>query len=202
MRMRGMAFMLLLTIGGCAWLHEQVPLAAHPLSQAPAGWAGIEIDRVAFAGPTLNFRVLVTAVDGGVVLDRRLTPNADIEILDAQDCDAGKPLAYFFAEYLPPEPGPSDLLELGPGEWFGQDMRFPIFIHQQDGGGIPDCVDATFVFRPEAAANGEVHFRVRGSLAPRVDAGERADGGEVPPHERIVGEATAAMVAGFDVNQH
>jgi len=177
MRLRQIAFTLVLAIGGCAWLHNQARPPA-PARPASLGVANVEIDRIAFVGPTLNFRVVIGAADGSVVLDRRLTPNADVEITDARDCDAGQPLTYSFAEYLPMVPGPSDLIELKPGEWFGKDEQFPIFIWQQrQDGGIPDCVDATFFFRPQAALNESVFFHVKGSLVAPPDGGEPVDSG-------------------------
>ena len=177
MRMKGLAFMLGITICGCAWIHGQARPAARP-HPATLGWATIEIDQVEFVGPTLNFRVLVGATDGGVVLDRRLIPNTDVELKDARDCDAGGRLTRIFVDFFPEVPGPSDLLELRPGEWFGRNQQFPIFLGRQDGGGIPECVDATFVFRPEAALNDEIYFHVKGSLTPHADAGLAGDAGD------------------------
>jgi len=125
--------------------------------------------------------VFIGAADGGVVLDRRLVPNTVIELKDARDCDGGERLTHIFVDFFPGEPGANDLLELKPGEWFGQDQKFPLFIPHQDGGGIPACVDATFVFRPEAALNADVVFHVKGSLASQADAGWAADSGIEPP---------------------
>jgi len=161
---------LAVPIGGCAWLQEQL----RPRQPAPPGWAIVEADQVAFDGWDLSFRLLVGATDGGVVLDRRLVPNASVELTETLDCDAGTRLRHIFADFFPPEPLPSDLLELEPGTWFGKYEQVPMFVPRRDGGGLPACVDAAFTLHLEAALNPSVPFRVRGSVpvpVPVDDAG-------------------------------
>ncbi len=172
MRVKVIASSLIVGVGGCAWLQEQM----RPVPQTAPGWATTEVDQVAFDGKELSFRLTIGAADGGVVLDRRLVENADVELTEARDCDAGADLPVIFADFFPTPPGPSDLLELRPGKWYGARERFLLFIPDEDGGSPPSCVDATFVFRPEVALNPQVTFHVKADLVtptppPDADAG-------------------------------
>ena len=176
MRVTALALTVALAAGGCAWIRDQMRPEGPPPFYAPAraGYATIEVDQVELAGGDLNFRLLIGAVDGGVVLDRRMVPNTNVELEHALDCDAGTELRHIFVDSFVWEPGPSDLIELRPDMWYGMHERFPIFIRDRDGGGLPDCVDAIFTLHLESALNPHVPFRVRGArrVVPGNDGGQ------------------------------
>ena len=133
------------------------------------------MDQIAFDGERLHFRLLLAAHDGGITLDRRFIPSTNVDLKDVWACDGGPmPFPHYIYDFVPDPPGPSDLLQIRAGEWFGVRHDFPIFIAGEDGGNVPSCVDAAFLLHLESAANTPVPFRVMGSLpAPRyeTDAG-------------------------------
>lgn len=172
MRVGVITLALLLAVPGCAWLQEQM----RPAPARGPGWATAEVDQVSFDGEELSFRLLIGAMDGGVVLDRRLIENAGVNLVDVQDCDGGPmPIPHIVTDFFPTPPAASDVLELPPGHWYGATERFLLFIAHEDGGGTPACVDATFTVRLETAANPNVPIRVKGtrliSEVERTDAG-------------------------------
>jgi len=174
MRLKVLACTVALAAGGCAWIRDQLRPAGPPpfYPPVPVGYATIEVDQVELAGGDLSFRLLVSAVDGGVVLDRRMVPNTNVELEHALDCDAGTELRHIFVDSFVWEPGPSDLIELRPDMWYGLFERFPIFLHDPDGG-TPDCVDAIFTLHLESALNPHLPFRLRAArVVPGSDAGQ------------------------------
>src|SRR5262249_8859087 len=127
MRVRATLLAAAFVVTGCAWLQAQsYPRPSPRDDPASRGWATVETDRATFAGFDVFFRLLVGAKDGGIVFDRRFVPNTNLELRAVQDCDAGTPLPFIFADYFPPPPSPSDLVELHAGEWFGTEEQFPI----------------------------------------------------------------------------
>jgi len=168
---------LLLATAGCAWLHEQ----ARASTPASAGWAAVEVDQIAFDGEDLHFRLLVSAHDGGIVLDRRLIPSIGVDLHEVSACDGGPmPFPHYIFDFIPDPLRSSDLLSIRAGEWFGARNDYPIFIAGKDGGDVPSCVDATFLLHLESAANTPVSFRVMGARsAPEADAG--LPGGDSAP---------------------
>lgn len=179
MRVRVTALALVLAVGGCSkWMYGYV-LFPDPERPISIGLARVEVDRASLVDGDLEFRLLVGAIDGGVLLDRRLVPSWGLEVTGALDCDGGGPIPYFFWDYLPPGPSSSSMVEIRAGEWFGKDVRFPLFVKEEDGGGVPNCVDATFTLNLAMALNPHVPFRVTAYRAiPEFDAGQEADAGQ------------------------
>ena len=57
---------------------------------------------------------------------------------------------HYIFDFIPEPLGPSDLLQIRAGEWFGVRHDFPIFIAGEDGGNVPTCVDAAFLLHLES----------------------------------------------------
>jgi hypothetical protein len=173
MRLRPTFLALALMAGGCAWVRG----SAHPeppKPSGPLGWATVETDRAMLDDSgNLRFRLLIGASDGGVVLDRRLVPNTNLDLREVRDCDGGAmPMQHYIFDFFPPRPGPSDWLEIRSFDWFGTEEEIPLFVAEEDGGGIPSCVDAEFVLHLESAAN-TPRFHVVGSRSTsEPDAGQ------------------------------
>jgi len=173
MRVKIAGLALMFSVAGCAKWMDGYVLFPDPERPASVGIAHVEVDRASITGIDLDFRLLIGATDGGVLLDRRLVPNYSVEIKDAHDCDGGQRGNYVVVDYFPKSPSTSSMVDLRPGEWFGKDVHFPLFLEREDGGGVPDCVDATFTLHLANALNPHIPFQVRGyRFVSEGDAGQ------------------------------
>jgi len=94
-----------------------------------------ERTHVRYDGELLQFRVLVGAADGGVVIDRRLLESIHIDSRTIHDCATGAEVWFWYAD------------------WFGRDVEFLLFPREKVPDAGPDCIDVQFAVRPEPVAH-------------------------------------------------
>ncbi|MBN9685104.1 MULTISPECIES: hypothetical protein [unclassified Corallococcus] len=135
---------LLLLSPGCRVVAPQSPpqtaSAARPL---------IEFQSPCYDGSTLSGRILVSAAEGAITVDRRLLENSSLEVTAVLDCATTQPVEFLVADRFPAPARAEDLLSLEPGYWFGADVEFPLFDEQLNGKRGPDCIDLTLTFHPK-----------------------------------------------------
>lgn len=120
--------------------------------------ARVEFQDLHYDGETLSGRILVSALDHGLRLDRRLIPSISLNTESISDCTTGKPLPFIVMDVLAPRPREEDLLVLEPGYWYGKEVRIPLFTESIQQQFHPDCINAEFTFR---TIGGRAAARVR-----------------------------------------
>lgn len=131
---------LAVVLASCSTLTQWLRMDEH---EPPNGMPRIEVDHVRYDGRDLAGRLLVTAVDGGINIDRRFIENAAVTVRETYDCDTGRPVEFLLIDSFPPPPGGQDLILVTPGKWYGAEVSFSLFderLNQQDG---PACVRAS-----------------------------------------------------------
>jgi len=108
---------------------------------------------VQYDGESLQFRILVGAIDAGVTIDRRLIESINVDSRAVRDCATPAEVWFWYADWFARSPSDSDLLDLKPGDWFGRDVEFLFFPREKIPDGGPECIDVSFVIRPEPAAH-------------------------------------------------
>ena len=117
----------------------------------------IEYDR-----QSVRLLFLVQATADGTTLDRRLVENTNVGLGAApQACESSETLQFMVRDHFPKPPGPSEMIELRRGEWFGREVEIRLF----DAAG-PDCVRLQLLLtEPEGTA--PMTIEVRDTESPR-----------------------------------
>lgn len=148
-----------------------------PPGNDSTGKIQVEAGRTQYDGEVLQFRLLLGATDGGVVVDRRLIENVHVAMDAVRECAMAGDLSFLFVDRWASPPTEKDLLLVEPGYWFGSDLRYPLFPREDFPDGGPRCIDAYFSVRPEP-------WKHENWKVPLIVRAERAipDGGiEIPP---------------------
>jgi len=140
--------LILAGLCACGLLRETRPSWADS-----SGPIEIEADRIWYDGDTLRFRVLLGAMDGGIVIDRHLVENVHVTADTATDCVTGKEVGFWSVDHIASSPREGDLLFLGPGDWFGTELEYPLFMHEHEDGGGPPCVQVKLTVQPEPSSS-------------------------------------------------
>lgn len=116
--------------------------------QEPAvapGTTKIEFENPRIEGKYLVGRVLVGAVGGPVTLDHRLTPHANVQVVDVMDCVTQAPIDFLMWDAVTPEPRDTERITVGEGYWYGADLRLLVYDEALIGKPSPDCILAKVV---------------------------------------------------------
>jgi hypothetical protein len=152
-------------------------------NEQPNGVPRIEVDRVRYDGRDLVGRVQVTAIDGGVRIDRRFIENSSVTVRNAYDCDTGSPVEFLIVDSFPPPPDAEDLVLVTPGRWYGAEVTFSLFDERLNGRPGPNCVRADLdltVYRGTEGRAERFRFGVTARRTPPAgggDAGSTLDAG-------------------------
>lgn len=139
---------------------------AHRVSLPASGHPNVVAENAKYDGTHVSFRLLVTAVDGPIALDRRVVENVHLTIVGVSSCD-GRPLPHVVEDYFPRELGAEDVLMLEPGYWYGASLEYRLF--KASG---PGCVVAKYVFWagvPDAKREPVLELRLEKSTGPDQD---------------------------------
>jgi hypothetical protein len=138
----------------------------------------VEFQDIRYDGKGLSGRLLVSAVEHSLRLDKRLIESTALTTEAVADCATGKPLAVVVMDVYARRPSEEDVLTLQPGYWYGKEISVPLFTDNLHGPAGPECIEAEFAFR---ALGGETAARLRvraeRSGLPSQDAGTPPDAG-------------------------
>jgi hypothetical protein len=155
--------------------------------------ATLELHDVRYDGEYLVGRLLISPVDGPLLLDKRIISTVDVDVDSVRECSTGERVKHVVMDILPPRMCEEDVLVLEPGYWYGGEVRFPLFAEEFTGLG-PECIevglsllsfDRKFVGHVFARATRTLHQSMDGGTlgdgVPAMDAGaSEADGGLRP----------------------
>ncbi len=149
---------------------HEVPTAFSPTDggATASARAQAQLHDVRFDGRTLSGRLLVTAVEGSILLDTRLIESVVLTTETVMECETGRKLSFTEMDVLARPPQDEDLLVLKPGYWFGKDVRIPLFTEGLNGPDVT-CIEAELTFHPREGRSASL--RVRGMLTAPGDAG-------------------------------
>ena len=143
----------------CASGPPPLPSKQETCATLPSAGAILALEDIHYDGENLFTRIMVGGVKGSVCLDRRFLVNASGKVDSVRECDTGLTPATLPAEPAPAPPREEDLLILEPGQWYGAEVRVPLFSAQRGVKG-PDCVDAQVSLLPlNGAAMGPLFVR-------------------------------------------
>jgi hypothetical protein len=147
-----------------------LPAASRAMDGGASGTARAqaELQSVQFDGRTLSGRLLVTAVEGSILLDTRLIESIVLTTESIAECDTGRKLSFLEMDVLSRLPRDENLWVLKPGYWFGKDVRIPLFTEGLNGPDVA-CIEADFTFHPREG--GAARLRVRAMRSAPDDAG-------------------------------
>jgi hypothetical protein len=134
--------------------------------------AELELQNVQYDGETLSGRLLIGAVSGRLLLDKRLIVNTVVNLDIVRECETGLPPTFMRADAFPRPAREEDLLALEPGHWYGKQIHIPLFSAALGHPG-PDCIEATLTFHTVGDKRAG-HLTVRATRPPQAseDAGQ------------------------------
>ena len=150
---------------------------------ATASRARVALQDVRFDGQALHGRLLVTAEEGNVLLDKRLIESIVLTTESVVECETGRRLSFLEMDVLARLPQNEDLLLLEPGYWYGKDVRIPLFTPGLNGAEVA-CIEAEFTFHPREG--GAASLRVRSEL-PASTLGDAGTANSLPVPDAGVG---------------
>jgi hypothetical protein len=110
--------------------------------------ARVELQEASFDGETLRGRLLVSALEQSIQLDKRLIESIYLTTEFVKECDTGRALSFIIMDVLASRPTAKDILVLAPGYWFGKDVSIPLFTKELNTHPArPECIEARFAFR-------------------------------------------------------
>jgi hypothetical protein len=154
--------------------------------------AQVELQNVRYDGQRFSGRLLVSAVDQELFLDRRLIEESSLTTEAVSDCARNQPVKFIVMDVYARSPGREDTLVLKPGYWYGKDVSILLFAEDPSQAASPDCVEAEFAFHALGGKTAAT-LRVRALRDPRPasetgtpsDAGTPSDGGVTPAPTRF-----------------
>jgi hypothetical protein len=138
--------------------------------------AEVMLQDTRYDGQTLSGRLLISPVEGRLRLDKRLIESASLSTKAVRDCATGQPVEFLVMDVFARRPQEEDVLVLGPGYWYGKDIRIPLFAEILNGRRSPECIEAEIVFHALGGkAATRLHVRAERTERPSVDAGLPVD---------------------------
>ncbi len=132
----------------------------------------LELQDIRYDGQALSGRLLVSAVEGSLRLDKRLIESIALPTKSVSDCETGQPVEYLVIDVLAPRPREEDVLTLQPGYWYGKEVRIPLFTTHPEGPAGPACIEAEFAFHALGGAPvARVQVRAVRASPPAPDVG-------------------------------
>jgi hypothetical protein len=158
------------------WRTEPVPAhASHDGAGSAEDFprARLELQDIRYDGWALSGRLLVSAEEGHLRLDKRLIESASLSTNSVTDCATGQPVAFMVMDVFAKRPREEDVLILEPGYWYGKDIRIPLFAEIPGKPRGPECIEADMVFHALGGKTAaRLHVRAESSPLPPADAGQ------------------------------
>jgi hypothetical protein len=141
-------------------------------AEAISSSATIELQNIDYDGEDLRGRLLISAVDGTIQIDKRLIENVSLSVRGVSDCASGQELSFIKAGVVAPPRQEEDILALQPGYWYGKDVRVSLFDqHLLESQGHPECIDVDLVFYALEGRSAPLRVRATRHPSARMDAG-------------------------------
>jgi hypothetical protein len=141
----------------------------------------MELQNIDYDGEVLRGRLLISAVQGIIRIDKRLIENISLSLKGVSDCASGQELYFIKAGVVAPPLREEEILALEPGYWYGKDVRIPLFDqHLVESQGRPGCIDVELMLHVLEGRG--AHLRVRATRPPSsgVDSGASAPDAGTP----------------------
>lgn len=167
-----LAIVALSSLTSCAnfpffWRSEKGSTETEDSGTAPR--AHLEFQDVRYDGQSLSGRLLISALESRLRLDKRLITSIALTTESVSECETGKPLPFIEMDVRAARPSAEDILLLEPGYWYGKDVRIPLFTESLQ---HPACIDAEFAFHAVGGQTvASVHVRAGNNASMTPDTG-------------------------------
>src|SRR5690349_6112533 len=89
-------------------------------ADAGSAYATIELQDIEYDGEAIRGRLLISAVEGMIRVDKRLIESISLSLRSVSDCASGQALYFMRAGVVAPPLREEEILALEPGYWYGK----------------------------------------------------------------------------------